>query len=90
MTPEHKQLYNTVELKIREYADDLKEHIIEEKEKINNIHEDIKDIKKNHLAHIEIDIATVRANQEWLMKTYWIIATAAIGGLVAGLFNLLK
>ena len=78
---------------LKEYA--KKEHLeitefVEEEKKVNTIHEDIKNIKENHLAHIQVDMATVRANQEWLMKFFWIIATSAIGGLVVGLFNLMK
>ena len=90
MNKEQEQMCEIVKEKLQENTEDLKSHIIEEKEKINTIHDEIKDIKENHLVHIEVDMATVRANQEWLMKTYWIIATAAIGGLIVGLFNLLK
>ena len=90
MNKEQEQMCEIVKEKLQENTEDLKSHIIEEKEKINTIHDEIKDIKEDHLVHIEVDMATVRANQEWLMKTYWIIATAAIGGLIVGLFNLLK
>ena len=79
-----------INTKIKDCVDDLKSHIVEEEKKVNTIHEDIKNIKENHLAHIQVDMATVRANQEWLMKFFWIIATSAIGGLVVGLFNLMK
>jgi len=59
------------------------------KEEIKDIKKDIKDIKENHLAHIEVDLASISTNQKWLMKFFWIIATASVGGLIAGLANLL-
>lgn len=94
MNSEHREqckiMGDVINTKIQDCVEDLKSHIVEEEKKINTIHDDIKDIKENHLAHIQVDMATVRANQEWLMKTYWVITTAAIGGLVVGLFNLMK
>lgn len=54
------------------------------------IWKEIKDIKENHLAHIETDMATVKTNQDWLMRFFWIVATASIGGLITGILNLLK
>lgn len=94
MNQEHtnqcKVIGDTVNARIQSCVDDLKLHIVEEEKKVNTIHDEIKNIKENHLAHIQVDMATVRANQEWLMKTYWVITTAAIGGLVVGLFNLMK
>lgn len=59
------------------------------KEEIKNIKADIKDIKENHLAHIETDLTKISTNQDWLMRFFWIIATASIGGLIAGIVNLI-
>lgn len=35
------------------------------------------------------DITEIRTDVNWLKKTYWIIASASIGGLITALFNLL-
>lgn len=58
---------------------------------------DIKTIKENHLAHIqasmtvmEVNVAKQTTNVDWLMKFFWVVATASIGGLIASLFNLLR
>jgi len=59
------------------------------KEEIENIKLDIKDIKENHLAHIETSMAEVKTNQDWIMRFFWIVATASIGGLITGIINLL-
>ncbi len=93
MTPEHKEqckmIQENLQSKIQDCVDDLKSHVIEEEKKVNAIHDDIKIIKENHLVHIQTDITKLATNQEWLMKTYWIVAGSAIGGLLAGLLNLL-
>ena len=66
------------------------------KQEIDNIKEDIKDIKENHLFHIEADInkikvciAGIKTNQDWLMRFFWLIATSSVGSLVIGILNLL-
>ena len=63
---------------------------------INNIKEDIRKIKENHLTHIQDDISEIKismkgfsTNQDWLMRFFWIIATTSIGGLITGIFNLI-
>lgn len=56
---------------------------------VSEIKSDIKTIKENHLAHIQVDMAKVTTNVEWIMKSYWIVATAAVGSLVVGLIGLL-
>lgn len=90
MTPEHKAQCEYMKDEISRQADRLESHIVSEEEKVNDIHDDRKIIKENHLAHIQVDLATVKANQDWLMKFFWIIATSAVGGLVVGFFNLMK
>jgi len=57
--------------------------------RIENLENEIKEIKENHLSHIQEDLAVVKTNQEWIMKFFWIMATASIAGLITGLINLL-
>ena len=56
---------------------------------IGEIKGDINTIKTNHLSHIETDISQIKTNLEWLMKTYWIVATCAIGGLISGVITII-
>lgn len=58
------------------------------KSEAQEIKEDIRLIKENHLAHIEPDLAYCKANLEWLMKYHWIVTSASIGALVASIINL--
>ena len=81
---------DVINTKIQDCVDDLKSHIVEEEKKVNTIHDDIKNIKENHLAHIQVDMAKTSVNADWLLRYHWIVATASIGGLLAGLFNLMK
>ncbi len=57
--------------------------------RIEKLEEDIKEIKENHLSHIQEDLAVVKTNQEWIMKFFWIVSSASIAGLITGLINLL-
>ena len=41
------------------------------------------------MGDVKIDLAQVKSDVCWLKKSYWIIATASIGGLVAAVINLL-
>jgi len=90
MTPEHKAQCKMMKDEIGKQADSLREHITDEKSHVSKIEEDIRTIKENHLVHIQTDITKLATNQEWLMKFFWIIATASVGGLITGIFNLIK
>ncbi len=57
--------------------------------RIETIENQIRDIKENHLAHIQEDLAVVKTNQQWLMKFFWIVATASVAGLITGIINLM-
>lgn len=65
-------------------------------DEIKEIKCDIKNIKENHLRHIQeeitnmkVTVSTVSTNQDWLMKFFWIIATTSVAGLVTGILNLI-
>lgn len=65
-------------------------------DEIKEIKCDIKNIKENHLSHIQeeitnmkVTVSTVSTNQDWLMKFFWIIATTSVAGLVTGILNLI-
>ena len=57
--------------------------------RIEKIEADIREIKDNHLSHIQEDMAVVKTNQKWLMKFFWIVMTASIAGLITGIINLM-
>ena len=61
-----------------------------EEKRLERVEDCIQSIRENHLVHIEADLARTAANVDWLMKYHWIIATASIGGLIAGIINLVK
>ncbi len=57
--------------------------------RIETIENQIRDIKENHLSHIQEDLAMVKTNQQWLMRFFWIVATASVAGLITGIINLM-
>lgn len=57
--------------------------------RIEKIESDIKEIKENHLAHIKEVLAVMKTNQDWIMRFFWIVATASIAGLITGIINLM-
>ena len=74
-----------------------------EDQRADRIEQDISDIRTNHLTHIEADIKDINAGMvdvkieqvvqgndlKWLKKFFFIVATASIGSLLAGLLGLI-
>jgi len=65
-------------------------------EEIQNIKQNITDIRQNHLVHIEKDINDIKIEQakhgidlRWLKKFFFIVAGASIGSLIAAIINLI-
>jgi len=61
-----------------------------------DLQEQIRAIRDNHLAHLSNDVNDIKVKLavqgealEWLKKMTFIVATATIGSLTAGLLNLL-
>ena len=58
----------------------------------NDLHKWIKSVDQkldNHLNEVLPKIAELYTDVKWLKKFFFIIATASVGGLVAGIINLL-
>jgi len=54
-------------------------------------------IKDNHLTHIESSMNQIenshielKTNTQWLIKFFWIVATASIGGLITSVLTLIQ
>lgn len=71
--------------------------------RIERLEEKVDKIMNNDLEHLKLEIGEVKsevgsvkieqakasANLSWLMKAFWVIATATVAGLVAQVFNIL-
>jgi len=75
----------------------LDSHIIADGKKFDAINETLKLIKENHLTHIEKSMNAIEnshikleTNTDWLLKFFWIIAGASLGGLITSVFNLIQ
>ena len=51
-----------------------------------------KSVSKNadNIACINVKMSQVQNDVDWIKRTYWIIATASIGALVTGVFNVFE
>jgi len=47
-------------------------------------------IINEELGSVKTDVAQIKTDVDWLKRTYWAIATASIGSLIAAVFNLLN
>lgn len=56
---------------------------------IEEINKDLKTIQENELDHLKLDLTTIKSDQSWLLRFFWILATGTLGGLITGLLNLL-
>ena len=63
---------------------------------IDNLKIDFKNMKDNHLSHIQKDVTDlkigmngVKTDVSWLKRFFWIIATASVGALLAGIINII-
>jgi len=52
---------------------------------IKSFKSEIQNLKDNHLAHLDNKVTKIGTNQEWLIKSYWIIAGASISSLVTAI-----
>ncbi len=57
--------------------------------RLDSLEKNVSDIKNTHLPHIDSKLTRVGTDVDWLKRFFWIVATASIGGLIAGLLNLI-
>ncbi len=60
----------------------------EQDDKLKNIEKDIKSIRE-HMAILNKEAGITMTNVNWLLKFFWIVATASVSSLVVGLVTLL-
>ena len=65
-------------------------------DRFDKLDESVQRIMDNHLAHLHeeittlrIDVGSLKTDMTWLKKTYWIVASASIGGLGAAVIPLI-
>jgi hypothetical protein len=83
MTPTDKQFNERM-------LDIFDKHTEQDDTRFENIEVKLDVIKDNHLAHIQADMAKQTANVDWLMKFFWVILTASVGGIIANVINLIQ
>ena len=73
---------------IQQYTERISNSLKVINEEIGELRDEQKHLN-NEIGEIRIDIAKLKTNMGFLLKFFWIIATASIGALVVGLIQLL-
>ena len=60
----------------------ITDHIAADRDAFIEIHSTLKEIKENHLHHIEKDIAGVKTDVSWIKRIFFIVLAAAVGLLI--------
>ena len=63
-------------------------HNSEQDRRLENVEKHISVIN-DELGDVKTDIAEVKTDVAWLKRTYWIVVSASIGALIAGLINII-
>lgn len=58
--------------------------------KIDDAQECLNDFRENHFFHLQSAVDKLQVNQQWLLKFFWLIATASVGSLTASVFDLIR
>ena len=64
-------------------------HLEESSRRLNGLEEKTDTILNNHLVHLNAGLVEVRTDTKWIKKFLWAVLIPAIGGVVAGVINLL-
>ena len=79
-------------LRLMDIKNQLDRHEAEDREfhlEVIDTRKDIRDIKENHLAHVQASMTKIETNLDWMMKFFWIIVPAIVGALIMGGMNLI-
>lgn len=58
-------------------------------EEIKSIAKDVDDMQEGDLKPLGIDMASVKADLDWLKRYHWLVVASSIGALISSLVNLL-
>jgi hypothetical protein len=74
----------------------FKEHCTQNDKQFETINKSMDLIANNHIKHLDDKVenldkklGVVANDVTWMKKFFWIVASASVGGLVAGVMNLL-
>lgn len=71
--------YSLIEQKMTMFSDQM-----------DSLRMKVEEICSNHLSHIKEEQMEIKTNVEWLMKSYWVVVSAAVGALITSLITLLE
>jgi len=67
----------------------LQQHINDEVKETLAIHAENLKVANSEMGAVKIDLAQVKADVSWLVRFFWVVSSASIGGLITGILNLI-
>jgi ElaB/YqjD/DUF883 family membrane-anchored ribosome-binding protein len=55
---------------------------------VDEIKEDIKAIKDNHLRHIQDSMATMANDMDWIKRFFWLVASVSLTAIIGAVLGL--
>ena len=56
---------------------------------VDEIKNDIKSIKDNHLAHIQASMACIQSDMDWIKRFFWLVAGVAVTAIIGAVLGLI-
>ena len=72
----------------KDLQDHKKEDAIVHNEVVD-VRNEIKTIRENHLAHIQVSLTRIETDLSWLLKFFWIVSGLMITAVVGSLLNMI-
>ena len=79
-----------LEQQLKHHCEDNEKQFVKIESSIGHVKDAVNNMRDNHLQHLDQKLSKVETDVSWLKKFFWIVASSSIGGLLAGLINLIK
>ena len=57
---------------------------------LDEVRGDVKEIRDNHLSHIQGSLNVVVNDMDWIKRFFWILATSSIGSMIANIVGFMS
>ena len=91
------EVHGTIEQKIDNLKENFNDHRGEDRRDFGEIRGILKDMKENHLAHLQNDSAVLReetarqtADIDWMKRILWLFLVPIMGGFIAQIYSIIS
>lgn len=71
-----------------EHGNGQKQLNIDIARRLEDLEEEVKEIKENHLSHLQESVTAISVDLQWLKKFFWSIVTPALAAIGTGIMYL--